>query len=173
MKYSKIRKFDVSNGPGIRSTIFVSGCTHNCESCFNKELQDFDYGQDYTSETEEKLIEYMNNPMVVGINILGGEPLQQTMDDSLLNLLKRIKKKFPEKTIWLWTGDLFEIAIKDKKKLEILKQVDVLIDGPFMKSKRNINLKYRGSSNQRVIDIKKTFENMTENTTPIVFTIDV
>ena len=159
MKYSKIRKFDVTNGPGIRTTIFVSGCTHNCEDCFNKELQDFDHGDDWTEETENEFMEYVKNPMVVGINVLGGEPLQQLMDDCLLNLLKRVKEECPEKTIWMWTGDLFEEAIENEKKKALIECADVLIDGQFEKAKRNIKLKYRGSENQRVIDVKETLKN--------------
>lgn len=153
MRYNKIRKLDVSNGPGIRTTIFVSGCTHDCEGCFNKELQDFDSGEVWTKEKEDLIVDYLKKPVVVGINILGGEPLQQTMDDDLKNLLKRCKQECPDKTIWLWTGDLFEEAIKNEKKLEILKYVDVLIDGPFVLKKKDLNLYYRGSSNQRVIDV--------------------
>lgn len=158
MRYNKIRRYDVTNGPGVRTTIFVSGCTHNCEDCFNKELQDFEYGDIWSQKSEDEFIDYVSNPMVVGINVLGGEPLQQIMDDSLLNLLKRVKNEFPEKSIWLWTGDLFEEAIENEKKLAIIEQVDVIIDGQFQKDKRNIKLKYRGSENQRVIDVKESLE---------------
>ena len=108
MKYTTIRKLDVSNGPGVRVTLFVSGCTHKCEGCFNEDLQDFNNGDDWTKDTEDMFIGYLKNPVVVGINLLGGEPLQQTMDDSLLNLLKRAKEECPDKDIWMWTGDVFE-----------------------------------------------------------------
>lgn len=158
MRYNKIRRYDVTNGPGVRTTIFVSGCTHNCEDCFNKELQDFEYGDIWSQKSEDEFIDYVSNPMVVGINVLGGEPLQQIMDDSLLDLLKRVKNEFPEKSIWLWTGDLFEEAIENENKLAIIEQVDVIIDGQFQKDKRNIKLKYRGSENQRVIDVKESLE---------------
>lgn len=158
MRYNKIRRYDVTNGPGVRTTIFVSGCTHNCEDCFNKELQDFEYGDIWSQKSENEFIDYVSNPMVVGINVLGGEPLQQIMDDSLLDLLKRVKNEFPEKSIWLWTGDLFEEAIENEKKLAIIEQVDVIIDGQFQKDKRNIKLKYRGSENQRVINVKESLE---------------
>lgn len=158
MRYNKIRRYDVTNGPGVRTTIFVSGCTHNCEDCFNKELQDFEYGDIWSQKSEDEFIDYVSDPMVVGINVLGGEPLQQIMDDSLLNLLKRVKNEFPEKSIWLWTGDLFEEAIENEKKLAIIEQVDVIIDGQFQKDKRNIKLKYRGSENQRVIDVRESLE---------------
>jgi anaerobic ribonucleoside-triphosphate reductase activating protein len=157
MNYSKIRKFDVSNGPGIRTTLFVSGCTNNCEGCFNKDLQDFNYGDKWTKETEEEFIGYVKNPNVKGINILGGEPMEQIQDKDLFNLLKRIKEE-TKKSIWLWSGYLYEDIIKNEDRLSILSLVDVLIDGRFEIDKRNISLKYRGSSNQRVIDVLKSLE---------------
>lgn len=157
MRYAKIRKLDVTNGPGIRTTLFVSGCTHNCEGCFNKEQQDFNYGNEFTKETENEFIEYTKSRQVKGVNILGGEPMQQIKDDSLLNLLKRIKIE-TNKPIWLWSGYKFEEIIIEPKMLELLKQVDVLIDGKFEIEKRDLMLKYRGSENQRVIDVKKSLE---------------
>lgn len=145
MYYAMIRKFDVSNGPGIRTTLFVSGCTHKCKDCFNEEQQDFNYGNLFTKETEDLFISYVKNSNVVGVNILGGEPLQQ--DDTLYNLLKRIKEE-TNKSIWLWTG-----YTKDSipnAKLKILDYVDVLIDGKFEINKKNLSLKYRGSENQKI-----------------------
>ena len=137
MNFAEIRKFDVSNGPNVRTTLFVSGCTNNCKGCFNKELQDFSYGKLWTKETEEEFLSYVKNNNVFGVNILGGEPMEQTMDNSLVELLDRIKKE-TNKPIWLWSGYLYDI------------------DGRFEIDKRNISLKYRGSFNQRVIDIKKS-----------------
>ena len=157
MNYAKIRKLDVTNGPGIRTTLFVSGCTHNCEGCFNKEQQDFNYGNKFTKETEDEFIQLTKNKQIKGVNILGGEPMQQIMDDTLLNLLKRIKLE-TDKPIWLWSGYTFEEIVNNPKRLEILREVDVLIDGKFQSDKRDIMLKYRGSSNQRVIDVKKSLE---------------
>ena len=157
MNYAKIRKLDVTNGPGIRTTLFVSGCTHNCEGCFNKEQQDFNYGNKFTKETEDEFIQLTKNKQIKGVNILGGEPMQQIMDDTLLNLLKRIKLE-TDKPIWLWSGYTFEEIVNNPKRLEILRDVDVLIDGKFQADKRDIMLKYRGSSNQRVIDVKKSLE---------------
>lgn len=157
MNYSKIRKFDVSNGPGIRTTLFVSGCTNNCDGCFNKDLQDFNYGDKWTKETEEEFIGYVKNPNIKGVNILGGEPMDQIQDKDLINLLKRIKEE-TKKSIWLWSGYLYEDIIKNEERLAILSFVDVLIDGRFEIDKRNISLKYRGSSNQRIIDVLKSFE---------------
>ena len=157
MNYAKIRKLDVTNGPGIRTTLFVSGCTHNCEGCFNKEQQDFNYGNKFTKETEDEFIQLTKNKQIKGVNILGGEPMQQIMDDTLLNLLKRIKLE-TDKPIWLWSGYTFEEIVNNPKRLEILREVDVLIDGKFQADKRDIMLKYRGSSYQRVIDVKKSLE---------------
>lgn len=155
MRYEKIRKFDVSNAPGVRSTLFVTGCTHDCKGCFNKKLQDFGAGEVWTKEDEDNFVSYVKNDNVVGVNILGGEPMQQVMDDCLPNLLKRVKEE-TGKSIWLWSGYLLEQILEDEKRRKILEYVDVLVDGRFDIDKRNINLKYRGSENQRVIDVKKT-----------------
>ena len=157
MKYAKIRKYDISNAPGICTTLFVSGCTHNCEGCFNKEQQDFTYGNDFTKEIEDEFIEYSKSKQVKAVNILGGEPMQQLIDDTLLKLLKRIKLEV-NKPIWLWSGYTFEEIVNNPKRAEILREVDVLIDGKFEADKRDLMLKYRGSSNQRVIDVKKSIE---------------
>lgn len=157
MKYAKIRELDVTNGPGIRTTLFVSGCTHNCEGCFNKEQQDFNYGNEFTKETENQFVELTKSRQIKGVNILGGEPMQQVMDNTLLDLLKRIKLE-TGKPIWLWSGYIYEEIINNPKRLELLREVDVLIDGKFEKDKSDLMLKYRGSSNQRVIDVKKSLE---------------
>ena len=157
MNYAKIRKFDVSNGPGVRTTLFVTGCTNNCEGCFNKELQDFNHGEKWTKDIEDDFINQVMNPNIVGVNILGGEPMDQIRDDDLSNLLKRIKLE-TNKSIWLWSGYLYENILSSNDRNTILKYVDVLIDGRFELDKRNISLKYRGSSNQRVIDVVKSRE---------------
>lgn len=157
MNYAKIRKFDVNNGPNVRTTLFVSGCTHNCKDCFNKEQQDFNYGEIFTKEIEDEFVKYSMNPSIKGINILGGEPLQQLKDRALIDLLIRLNKEV-KKTIWLWTGYTYEEVLEDPKKKEFLNYIDVLIDGRFEIDKRDLNLKYRGSSNQRVIDVKKSLE---------------
>lgn len=157
MNYSQIRKFDVTNGPGVRTTLFVSGCTNNCPECFNKDQQDFNYGQKWDKKTEDEFISYVKNVNVQGVSILGGEPMEQTMDSSLIDLLKRIKSE-TGKSIWLWSGFTYENIIKDEKKKEILEYVDVLVDGRFIVEQRNLNLKYRGSENQRVIDVVKSIK---------------
>lgn len=157
MNYAQIRRFDVTNGPNIRCSLFVSGCTNNCPGCFNSELSDFNYGTKWTKETEDLFISYVKDKNIVGVNILGGDPMAQTKDDDLINLLKRIKEE-TNKNIWLWSGYTYEEILKDEKKLAILKYVDILIDGPFEIEKRDLKLKYRGSSNQRVIEVKESFE---------------
>lgn len=158
MHYSKIREYDVANGPGVRTTLFVSGCTHGCEGCFNSALKEFNSGSLWTSKEEDNFVEYSKRRNIVGINILGGEPLQQ--DFNLKNLLIRLKEEV-RKPIWLWTGYTWEEIIKDENKLEIVKLVDVLIDGRFELSKRNLMLQYKGSENQRVINVE---ESLKENT---------
>lgn len=154
MKYAKIRKYDTSNGQGIRTTLFVSGCTHNCKGCFNKKAQNFNYGFNWDSKREEEFMTYVKDDKVVGVNILGGEPMQQIKDNDLLRLLERIKKE-TGKSIWLWTGyTIEEILINNNLiQLSMLSLVDVLIDGRFEEDKKDLKLKYRGSSNQRVIDV--------------------
>ena len=158
MRYSKIRPYDIANGPGVRTTLFVSGCTHNCRGCFNKEQQSFEYGDVFTKETEDNFIRLTAKDEIDGVNILGGEPMQQTMDSTLLSLLKRIRKE-TGKEIWLWSGYEFEDIISNPKRFELLKQIDVLVDGKFELEKKNLNLQYRGSSNQRIIDVQKTLQN--------------
>lgn len=152
-----MRKYDISNGPGVRATLFVSGCTHNCKGCFNKDYQDFKSGEEWTEETKETFLKYVSNPRVRGVNVLGGEPLQQLMDSSLADLLVTIKEK-TNKPIWLWTGYLFEDVVNNDRVMDILKNVDVLIDGKFEEDNRDLSLMYRGSSNQRVIDMAETLK---------------
>ena len=157
MNYAEIKQYDVANTPYISCTLFVSGCTNNCKGCFNKELQDFNYGKLWTKEVEDEFISYVNNPQVVGVSLLGGDPMDQTRDNSMISLLDRIKKE-TKKDIWLWSGYTYEEILADDKKREILSYVDVLIDGRFIMAQRNIKLKYRGSENQRVIDVNKSLE---------------
>lgn len=156
MRYFKIRRLDVTNGPGVRVTLFVTGCSHKCPGCFNEELQDFEAGKIWDSKSREEIMEYLQNPMVVGLNLLGGEPLEQTMDTSLRDLLREVRAM--DKSVWLWTGFIFEDCLEDEDKMDIIKECDVIIDGPFIKAKRNIKLKYRGSENQRVIDVGKSLK---------------
>lgn len=149
MNYAKIIKYDTGNWDGINTTIFFSGCDFHCPGCFNKEAQDFNFGKPFTKEVEDLFISYAKSEHVDGVCILGGEPFQQDLD-ILLNFVKRIKREV-QKPIHMWTGYLFEELLKDYKKFDILKYVDTIVDGHFIESEKDLNLKYRGSRNQRVI----------------------
>lgn len=152
MKYAQMRKYDIANGKGIGCTLFVSGCRHNCPHCFNKEYQDFEYGQLWNREVEQRFLEMCDNPRVDHISILGGEPFQQDVT-TLLNLLKRIKER-TNKTIWLWTG--YKWGEWEYMYNYCLQYIDVLVDGRYVESQKDLSLYYRGSRNQRVIDVKQT-----------------
>ena len=156
MKYAQIRKYDTSNWDGINTTIFFSGCKFSCPGCFNKDAQDFNYGLDYDLDVENLFISYAKDEHSVGVCILGGEPFQQDLD-ILLRLVKRIKEEV-KKPVHIWTGYIFEELIKDEKKRKILKYIDTLVDGQFILAKKDLNLKFRGSSNQRVIDVQKSLK---------------
>ena len=153
MKYAQMRQFDVANGVGIRTSLFVSGCHFKCKNCFNEEYWPFDYGQDYDDAAMQKFIDMGKNPNVTGYSLLGGEPMDQLMDDMLLKTVQEIKKQ-TGKTIWLWTGFTYE-TLNDRQR-EILKYIDVMIDGQFVDEKKNLTLLFRGSENQRIIDVQKT-----------------
>ncbi len=153
MRYGQIRKYDIANGPGIRCSVFVTGCPLRCLGCFNEEYQPETAGEIWTKKEEDLVMEYLNLEQVSGLSILGGEPLKQ--DDSLLSLLKRAKKE-AKTNIWLWSGYCYEEL--DERQKNLLKYVDVLVDGPFEIDKKDLNLKFCGSYNQRVIDLKKTRE---------------
>lgn len=154
MRYNKIRKMDISNGPGIRISIFLQGCTFHCEDCFNPETWDFNKGEEFTDEVIEEVLELCNKPYIKGLSILGGEPMHPFNITGTIKLAKAFKERYPKKTIWSWSGFLYDQII-DK---EIFNYIDVLVDGQFQKELRNPNLDWRGSSNQRVIDVKKTKE---------------
>ena len=154
MRYAQIRKMDISNGPGIRISIFVQGCAFHCKNCFNSEAWDFDGGKEFKSEDLNRLLEYGSNKHVAGLSVLGGEPLHGKNIDEVIKICKCFRKKYPDKNIWLWTGFIYE-NLNGKQK-EVLKYIDVLVDGQFVDSLKDFRLKYCGSSNQRVIDVKKT-----------------
>ena len=156
MRYNKIRKMDISNGPGIRVSIFVQGCTFNCPNCFNPETHDFNGGKDFTDETINKIILLCQEEQIVGLSILGGEPLHPKNIASTTKLAKVFKEIYPKKNIWLWSGFTYEDYICDK---EILNYIDVLIDGKYQDELHDFRLNWRGSSNQRVIDVKKSIKN--------------
>ena len=155
MRYAQIREYDVANGPGIRVTFFVTGCTHNCFNCFNKEYQDFSYGQVWTEEETKKVIELLDKDQIKGLSVLGGEPFQNAED--LRKVLVDIKKR-SEKDIWVWSGYTYEVISEDPSMLSLLKEIDVLVDGPFIEKKKDLTLKFRGSSNQRIVDVKNLFK---------------
>ena len=146
---------DIANGPGIRVTIFVQGCTFNCPNCFNPETHDFNGGTEFNDLVIDKVLTLANNDYIVGLSILGGEPLHPKNIDGVTELAKRFKEKYPDKNIWVWSGFTYE-DIKDK---DILKYIDVLVDGRYKDELHDFRLKWRGSANQRVIDVKKTVKN--------------
>lgn len=156
MRYNKIRKMDISNGEGIRVSIFMQGCSFNCEGCFNKETHDFNSGIEFTSDTINRILELSGKDYIVGLSILGGEPLHPKNIEGTTLLAKKFKEKYPDKTIWVWSGFLFDKDLKDK---EILKYIDVLIDGQFKIDLYSPKLKWKGSSNQRVINVKESLKN--------------
>ncbi len=154
MKYNLIRKMDISNGPGIRVSIFMQGCDFHCENCFNKETWDFENGHELTSDTINEVLELSSPSYIKGLSILGGEPMHPKNIEGTLALAKSFKEKYPDKTIWVWTGFLFD----DIKTKEVLRYIDVLVDGRYVDELHTPTLKWKGSSNQRVIDVKKSLE---------------
>lgn len=164
MNYCKIFDCDVANGPGLRVSLFVSGCTNHCEGCFQPETWDFDYGEKFTSATEEKIIKLLNRPYIKGLTLLGGDPFEPSNQKGLFHLLHTVKKLYPNKDIWAYTGFTYEQLIKEGTYCntfitkELLTLIDVLVDGPFILAQKDITLKFRGSKNQRLIDMKKTLE---------------
>ena len=161
MNYQEIKPLDITNGVGIRTTIFVTGCEHYCVDCFNKELWDFNSGKLYTVKTEQEIIKNIGNDMIQGLSILGGEPLHPNNCVNVFKLTKRVKQLYPKKDIWIWSGYTIEELGEMFNINRLLKYVDVLVDGKYEKKNRDMKLKYKGSSNQRVIDIQKTLNEST------------
>lgn len=164
MNYGAVKKLDIANGPGLRVSLFVSGCTHHCPGCFNPETWNFDYGRPFTQETEAELLSMLDSSYIDGLSLLGGEPFEPANQEGLLPLLRKVKSTYPEKTIWCYTGYTLEQDLLNPSRArcqytdEMLSLIDVLVDGEFVESKKNIRLKFRGSENQRVIDLKKSLE---------------
>lgn len=164
MYYADIKKADVANGLGVRVSVFVSGCTHHCKNCFNEEAWDFHYGNEFTQKEIDKVIELMDHSYVAGLSLLGGEPFEHINQQGLLPLVKIVKEKFPDKDIWCYSGYTFEKDIIDrmckewKETPEFLSYIDVLVDGKFEEDKKDLSLRFRGSSNQRIIDVKKSLK---------------
>lgn len=156
MNYGNIKYHDISNGIGIRTSLFVSGCRNNCPGCFNKDAQNFKYGNEFTEEVQDKIIESINDPYHCGISILGGEPMEPENASELIKFVKRFREVYGyTKTIWVYTGYIYEnLRDAGDSRSELISLIDVLVDGPFIESKKDISLKFRGSSNQRILDIK-------------------
>ncbi len=161
MNYADIRPIDVANGPGIRVSVFVSGCTHACPECFNPEAWDFAYGQPFTQESVGTVLQAMEKPYIKGLSLLGGEPFHPKNQAAVLNLACQVRKRFPEKDVWCYTGYLFEeLAAGEvgEHSRALLEQLDVLVDGPFVIALKNLGLRFRGSSNQRIIQVQPSLE---------------
>ncbi|MGL5711091.1 MAG: anaerobic ribonucleoside-triphosphate reductase activating protein [Cetobacterium sp.] len=160
MYISDTKKFDFLNGEGIRMSIFVSGCSHYCDSCFNKKTWNPKFGKEFNNSLKEEIFEHFENNLMLlsGISILGGDPTYKTNIAPLTEFLKEFKSKFPTKTIWIWSGYTFDEIKESEKMFELIKLCDVLVDGKFELSKKNLDLKFRGSENQRVIDLKKSIK---------------
>lgn len=164
MNYAAVKKHDVANGTGIRVSLFVSGCTHHCKGCFNPETWDFGFGSVYTDETEKEILSALDSEYIKGLSLLGGEPMEPENLPVLLELVKKVREKYPEKTIWCYTGYDFEKDILGYMQetrpevLPFLKNIDVLVDGEFKEELKDLRLKFRGSSNQHIIDVIRSLE---------------
>lgn len=150
MNYGAIKNLDIANGPGVRVSLYVSGCRNQCKGCFNKETWDFNYGQKFTNETWLEIKEMLDNPNVAGLSILGGDPFEPENIGTVETICQMTRIYYPDKTIWVWTGYRYE----DLAHLSIMKNIDVLVDGRFVERLKDLRLAYRGSSNQRVIDVQ-------------------
>ncbi len=161
MNYATIKKFDIANGPGVRVSLFVSGCRHHCKNCFNKEAWDFNYGKPLTDEVEKEILDACNHDHITGLSLLGGEPFEKENRAGLITLVKKFREKYPEKTVWCYTGYLLDeelLKMGESDTMELLSLIDVLVDGRFVEKLKNLALLFRGSSNQRIIDVPKTLE---------------
>lgn len=164
MNYADIKRVDVANGEGVRVSLFVSGCNHHCKGCFNECAWDFNYGNKFTDKNIDEVINYLDHDHIEGLSLLGGEPLEYVNQEGILPLVKRVKEKFPNKNIWCYTGFDFEKDVVEKMSKnnettkELLNYIDVMVDGKFEEDKKNLKLKFRGSSNQRIIDVKESLK---------------
>ena len=159
MNYAEIKNCDIANGPGVRVSLFVSGCTHHCPGCFNQVAWDFDYGQPFTQQTIDEILEMLKPGYIKGLTLLGGEPFEPENQGAIVELLRQIKEKYPAKSIWAFSGYLFDRDILSGRlgdweiTREYLSYLDVLVDGPFVEARKNLSLRFRGSENQRIIDV--------------------
>lgn len=159
MKYATIKNCDIANGPGVRVSLFVSGCTHRCKGCFNEVAWDFDYGEEFTQQTIDELLSMLGPDHIRGLTLLGGEPFEPQNQGPLVTFLRQVKQKYPDKSIWAFSGYVFDRDILSGRlgpweiTKEFLSYLDVLVDGPFVEAKKNLSLRFRGSENQRLIDV--------------------
>lgn len=173
MNYSEIKDCDIANGTGARVSLFVSGCRHHCKGCFNESTWDFDSGKRFTKDTEDMVLRLLDRDYIAGLSVLGGEPLEPENQDRLLRLLERVSDAFPDKDVWMWTGFTFEALMDACEAAErgrkgnraatrilwdLLWHVDVLVDGPYIDDQRDITLRFRGSLNQRILDMGKSLD---------------
>ena len=164
MYYATIKKVDIANGTGVRVSLFVSGCTHRCKECFNEVAWDFHYGQPFTQETIDEIMEALKPVHIKGLSLLGGEPMEPTNQEGLLPLLRQFHQTYPDKNVWCYTGYVWEkdvcgwMSEQCPETKEILSLIDVCVDGPFIEARKNISLQFRGSENQRLIDVSKTLQ---------------
>ena len=159
MYYGNIKKYDIADGPGVRVSLSVSGCRHHCKGCFNSETWDFNFGQPYTQETEQEILEALKPPYITGFTLLGGEPFEPENQVVLVKLLRKIREFYPKLNIWCYSGYLYDVdmieggrAYTDVTK-EMLSYIDTLVDGPFIEAEKDLRLKFRGSRNQRIINL--------------------
>ena len=164
MNYGEIKNYDIANGEGVRVSLFVSGCTHHCKNCFNPETWSFEYGKPFTKETEDYIIECLSPDYIDGLSLLGGEPFEPQNQEVLLPFLRKVKNELPNKNIWCYTGYLFDRELLSESRArceftdEMLSLIDVIVDGEFVQAMHDISLAFRGSSNQRIIDVQKSLE---------------
>ena len=163
MHVANVKFYDIANGEGVRTSLFVSGCRHHCKNCFNAEAWDFTFGTPYTKKTEEEIIASLAPDYIAGLTVLGGEPFEPENQAEVLSLVTAVKSRYPHKTVWVYSGFTYEELLSDSRAATdtaraLLQQIDVLVDGRFIESKINIRLKFRGSENQRIIDVKQSLE---------------
>ena len=161
MNYAAIKNCDIANGPGVRVSLFVSGCTHHCPGCFNEVAWDFDYGEPFTEEVMDKIVDMMRPDYIKGLTLLGGEPFEPQNQQGIVQLLRKVKAQLPQKSIWAFSGYLFDKDITSGRlgdTREYLSYLNVLVDGPFVEAKKNLSLRFRGSENQRLIDVPASLE---------------
>lgn len=165
MNYATIKNNDIANGLGVRVSLFVSGCTHNCPGCFNQEAQDFNYGEHFSQDIADDILDKLKAPHIAGLTLLGGEPMEPSNQTALLPFIKQYKRLYPHKDLWIYTGYTWEELTNKTSKChtdatnELLSLTDILVDGEFMLDKHNLLVKHRGSSNQRIIDVQATLTN--------------